>query len=124
MNLFSKKLASTSEYPNLGLVEDVPAVHISTIPITTSKESSKEYSKVKEMILFYVKDYSIEFLIIFSIVFFVDFGPTLAAELANSGVDVNTIIAGGEMPALSGLLLVVVKAMLETASKVFRKIMK
>jgi hypothetical protein len=58
----------------------------------------------KQIVIDYAKQYALNFLFLFLIVFAVDFGPTLMQEIQNSGIDVNNIQQGAEVPAIIALI--------------------
>lgn len=64
----------------------------------------------KKMAIDYAKQYVLNFLFLFLIVFAVDFGPTLMQEIQNSGIDVNNIQQGAEVPAIIALITATLRA--------------
>ena len=63
-----------------------------------------------KIIIDYAKQYALNFLFLFLIVFAVDFGPTLMQEIQNSGIDINNIQQGAEVPAIVALITATFRA--------------
>jgi len=63
-----------------------------------------------KIVIDYAKQYALNFLFLFLIVFAVDFGPTLMQEIQNSGIDINNIQQGAEVPAIVALITATFKA--------------
>ena len=63
-----------------------------------------------KIVIDYAKQYALNFLFLFLIVFAVDFGPTLMQEIQNSGIDINNIQQGAEVPAIVALITATFRA--------------